>query len=113
MIPGTSVEMLASRAADAAATLKLIANEQRLLLLCRLSQGECPVSELVDLSGLSQSAVSQHLGRLRQGGMVRTRREATTIYYRIADQHVHDLIGMLCERFGGSGATVAGSRSLT
>lgn len=101
MMTGTSIDVLASRAADAAATLKLIANEQRLLLLCRLSQGECPVSELVDLTGLSQSAVSQHLGRLRQGGMVRTRREATTIYYRVADQAVHDLIGMLCERFGG------------
>lgn len=101
MMTGTSIELLASRAADAAATLKLIANEQRLLLLCRLSQGECPVSELVDLTGLSQSAVSQHLGRLREGGMVRTRREATTIYYRVADQAVHDLIGMLCERFGG------------
>ncbi len=99
---GTSIEVLASRAADAAATLKVIANEQRLLLLCRLSQGECPVSELVQLTGLSQSAVSQHLGRLRQGGMVRTRREATTIYYSIADQAVHNLIGMLCERFGGS-----------
>ena len=101
MMTGTSIDVLASRAADAAATLKLIANEQRLLLLCRLSQGECPVSELVDLTGLSQSAVSQHLGRLREGGMVRTRREATTIYYRVADQAVHDLIGMLCDRFGG------------
>jgi DNA-binding transcriptional ArsR family regulator len=102
MMTGSSVEMLASRAADAAATLKLIANEQRLLLLCRLSQGECPVSELVDMTGLSQSAVSQHLARLREGGMVRTRREATTIFYRVADAGVHDLIGMLCDRFGGA-----------
>lgn len=102
MMTGASIQALASRAADAAATLKLIANEQRLLLLCRLSQGECPVSELVELTGLSQSAVSQHLGRLREGGMVRTRREATTIYYRVADQGVHDLIGMLCDRFGGA-----------
>ncbi len=100
MITETSVAVLASRAADAAATLKLIANEQRLLLLCRLSQGECPVNELVDLTGLSQSAVSQHLARLRDGGLVRTRREATTIHYRVADQAVHDLIGILCERFG-------------
>ena len=102
MMSETSIAALAGRAADAAATLKLIANEQRLLLLCRLTQGECPVSELVALTGLSQSAVSQHLARLREGGMVRTRREATTIFYRVADQAVHDLIGMLCERFGGS-----------
>ena len=98
----TSIAVLASRAADAATTLKLIANEQRLLLLCRLSQGESPVSELVELTGLSQSAVSQHLARLREGGMVRTRRESTTIFYRVADQGVHDLIGMLCDRFGGA-----------
>jgi DNA-binding transcriptional ArsR family regulator len=74
---------------------------------CRLSEGECPVSELVELTGLSQSAVSQHLARLREGGMVLTRREATTIYYRVADQAVHDLIGMLCERFGGRGQQAA------
>jgi len=108
MMSGTSIQALASRAADAAATLKLIANEQRLLLLCRLSEGECPVSELVELTGLSQSAVSQHLARLREGGMVRTRREATTIYYRVADQGVHDLIGMLCERFGSARPEAAG-----
>jgi DNA-binding transcriptional ArsR family regulator len=101
MMTGARVQALASRAADAAATLKLIANEQRLLFLCRLSQGESAVSELVELTGLSQSAVSQHLARLREGGMVRTRREATTIFYRVADQSVHDLIGMLCDRFGG------------
>jgi DNA-binding transcriptional ArsR family regulator len=106
---GNSIEALASRAADAAATLKLIANEQRLLLLCRLSQGESAVSELVELTGLSQSAVSQHLARLREGGMVKTRREATTIFYRVADQDVHDLIGMLCERFGGAGHHAAGA----
>jgi len=93
MMTQSCIAALASRAADAAVKLKLIANEQRLLPLCRLSQGECPVSELVDLTGLSQSAVSQHLARLRDGGMVRTRREATTIYYRVADQGVHDLIG--------------------
>jgi DNA-binding transcriptional ArsR family regulator len=102
MMAGTGIELLASRAAEAASTLKLIANEQRLLLLCRLSQGECPVSSLVEMTGLSQSAVSQHLARLRKGGMVQTRREATTIFYRVADQGVHDLINMLCDRFGGA-----------
>jgi DNA-binding transcriptional ArsR family regulator len=102
MIAATSIELLASRAAEAANTLKLIANQQRLLLLCRLSQGECAVSTLVEMTGLSQSAVSQHLARLREGGMVRTRREATTIYYRVADQGVHDLMDMLCDRFGGA-----------
>jgi DNA-binding transcriptional ArsR family regulator len=105
MMTEAGMDALASRAAEAATTLKLIANEQRLLLLCRLSQGECPVSELVEMTGLSQSAVSQHLGRLREGGMVLTRRDATTIFYRVADQAVHDLMGMLCDRFGGSRPT--------
>jgi DNA-binding transcriptional ArsR family regulator len=95
------VAALAQRAAEAAATLKLMANEQRLLLLCRLSQGEAAVSELVALTGLTQSAVSQHLARLRAGSMVQTRRVATTIYYRVGDQAVHELLGMLCERFRG------------
>ena len=79
MMRQAGITALASRAADAAVTLKLIANEQRLLLLCRLSHGTCPVSELVDLTRLSQSAVSRHLARLRDGGMVRARAEAKAI----------------------------------
>lgn len=110
MMADADIAALASRAADAAETLKLVANEQRLLLLCRLVQSECSVGELIALTGLSQSAVSQHLARLRAGGMVRTRREGTTIHYRVADRDVHDLIGMLCERFGGPRPT---SRSMT
>jgi DNA-binding transcriptional ArsR family regulator len=104
MMTANNVAALAGRAAEAATTLKLIANEQRLLLLCRLSEGECSVSELVEMTGLSQSAVSQHLAKLRHGGMVLTRRDTTTIFYRVADQAVHDLMGMLCDRFGGGAA---------
>lgn len=99
------VAILMEHAAEAAETLKLLANEQRLLLLCRMSQGEASVGELVDLTELSQSSVSQHLARLREGDMVATRREGTTIYYRLADDNIHALIDMLCDRFGpGSGA---------
>ncbi len=98
--PDMSVAMLVERAAEAAETLKLLANEQRLRLLCRMMQSEASVGELVDLCALSQSSISQHLARLREGGMVATRRDGTTIYYRLADEKVHALISMLCDRFG-------------
>jgi len=96
-----SIDVLAARATVAAATLKLLANEQRLLLLCRLTQGEAPVGDLVEHLGQSQSSVSQHLARLREGGLVTTRREGTIIHYRLADAGVSQLIDALCDRFGG------------
>ena len=96
----TPLAQLAEHAVEAANVLKLLANEQRLLLLCRLTQGEMSVGKLVDLCEQSQSSVSQHLGKLRAGGLVRTRREGTTIYYRLADDGVRQLIDMLCDQFG-------------
>ena len=92
--------MLCERATEIAAFLKLVANEQRLLLLCRLREGEASVGELVGLCNLSQSSVSQHLARMRDGGLVQTRRETTTIYYSIANQRVLALMQFLCENFG-------------
>ena len=94
------IEVLAAHAADVADMLKMLANEQRLLLLCRLTQGEASVGELVDMSNLAQSSVSQHLAKMRLSGIVSTRRDGTTIYYRLADSNVEALIDMLCERFG-------------
>ena len=91
--------MLCERATEVAAFLKLVANEQRLLLLCRLREGEASVGELVGLCNLSQSSVSQHLARMRDGGLVQTRRETTTIYYSIANQRVLALMQFLCENF--------------
>jgi DNA-binding transcriptional ArsR family regulator len=96
----TPFALLAEHAAHAANVLKLLANEQRLLILCRLTQGEFAVGQMVELCGQSQSSVSQHLGRLREGGLVKTRREGTTIYYSLADEGVRKLIDMLCDRFG-------------
>ncbi|NML10362.1 helix-turn-helix transcriptional regulator [Sphingobium sp. AR-3-1] len=95
-----AAEMLCERATEVADLLKLVANEQRLLLLCRLREGEASVGELVGLCGLSQSSVSQHLGKMREGGLVQTRREATTIYYSMANPHVDALMEFLCSRFG-------------
>ncbi|CCW18543.1 transcriptional regulator, ArsR family protein [Sphingobium indicum BiD32] len=100
MMTNEAVEMLCERATEVAAFLKLVANEQRLLLLCRLREGEASVGELVGLCNLSQSSVSQHLARMRDGGLVQTRRETTTIYYSIANQRVLALMQFLCENLG-------------
>lgn len=108
MVPSNiSMAVLAEHAADAASMLKLLANEQRLLLLCRLSMDECAVGELVDQCGLSPSAVSQHLAKLRKADVVTTRRDGTTIFYRLANEDIMALITMLCDRFGPGNAASA------
>ena len=95
------VEHLEPRAVEAARLLKLLANEQRLTVLCRLSGSELSVTELGEYVNLSQSALSQHLAKLRADGLVATRRDAQTIYYRLADPIAERLIGVLCEVYGG------------
>ncbi|MDR6774934.1 metalloregulator ArsR/SmtB family transcription factor [Azospirillum sp. BE72] len=77
------IEDLQANARRASALLKAMCNERRLLILCHLSQGERSVGELEDLVGLSQSALSQHLARLRNDNLVRTRRSAQNIYYSL------------------------------
>ena len=72
----------------------------RLLLLCHLlGEGEMTVGRLVDLIGRAQPVISQHLAKLREDGLVATRREGTTIHYRIADPRVARLIGTLRDIF--------------
>ncbi len=95
------VEHLEPRAVEAARLLKLLANEQRLTVLCRLSGTEMSVTELGEHVPLSQSALSQHLAKLRADGLVATRRDAQTIYYRLADPIAEKLIGVLCDLYGG------------
>lgn len=65
--------------------MKALANDKRLLIVCILAEGEKNVGDLEQLVSLSQSALSQHLARLRRDGIVNTRREAQTIYYSIKD----------------------------
>lgn len=96
-----AVRKLEPRAAEAAQLLKLLANEQRLTVLCRLSTGEMSVSELGRHVDLTQSALSQHLAKMRSEGLVATRREGQTIHYRLADPVAERLIGVLCEVYGG------------
>ena len=87
---------LERKAADAAGLLKLLANENRLLILCRLAQSkELSVGELTEAVGVSQSALSQHLAMLREQGVVGTRRDAQTVFYRLADPATTRLLGLL------------------
>ncbi|WGM37663.1 metalloregulator ArsR/SmtB family transcription factor [Caulobacter sp. NIBR1757] len=92
---------LEASAAAATRLMKLLANEQRLILLCRLIEGECSVGDLADYVGLAQSAASQHLAKLRAEGVVATRREAQTIFYRIVDPAATRMIDTLCEIYRG------------
>ena len=87
---------LERKAGEAADLLKLLANENRLLILCRLViVGEMSVGDLAEAVGLSQSALSQHLARMREDGLVATRREAQTVFYRIADPNAARLLALL------------------
>ena len=87
--------VLQARAADVADKLSLLSNANRLMVLCHLLEGEQSVGALQAQLALSQSALSQHLARLRDAGMVATRRESQSIFYRIADPRLHDLIDAL------------------
>lgn len=80
-----SLAAMADHAAAAAALLKVLANEQRLAIVCRLVTGEASVGELNDYVALSQSALSQHLAVLRSEGVVTTRKEGQLVYYRLLD----------------------------
>lgn len=76
-------------------TLKALANPKRLAILCRLGESEVSVNELSVEVGLSQSALSQHLAKLREEGLVSTRREQQTIYYRLDSPEVETIIATL------------------
>lgn len=91
---------LAERAGEAAALMKALSNEHRLLILCHLiSEGEMTVGALVERVGLSQSALSQHLARLREEGLVAYRRESQTLHYRVADPRAGQMLELLRDMF--------------
>ena len=73
--------------------LKAIGNDKRILLLCKIvEEGEVNAGSLVGVAGLSQSAMSQHLAKLRDEGVVTFRREGQVLYYRLADERIKQLI---------------------
>ena len=97
-----ALKKLARQAGDAAQLLKMLANEKRLLILCFLAaRGEMTVGELVGVVKLSQSALSQHLAKLRADGLVEFRRASQTLHYRVADQRALRLLQVLKEIYCG------------
>ena len=87
-------------AEQAVGLLKSMANESRLLVLCHLAaEGELSVGQLQDRVGLGQSALSQHLAKLREESLVATRRESQTIFYRVCDPKAEQLLALLHDLF--------------
>ena len=83
-------------AAEVAGILCALGNERRLMILCKLVEwGEANVNTLAETIGLSQSALSQHLAKMREEGLVTYRRESQTLWYRIADRRIEDLLATL------------------
>jgi len=97
---GPSVAEFEAHAAEAAQFLKVLGNPHRLLVLCYLGAfGEMPVSALVAQVGLSPSALSQHLAKLREDGLITYRREAQTLHYRICDARAEQILAVLKDIF--------------
>ena len=91
---------LERKAAEVADILRALANERRLMILCKLVEwGEASVGTLADAVGLSQSALSQHLAKMRDENLVAFRRESQTLWYRIADPRVEELFFTLHRLF--------------
>lgn len=90
---------LVENAQEVAAILKKLSNPYRLMILCCISENELTVGDLNKHIDLSQSALSQHLAKLRESNIVATRRESQTIYYRIANEKVKELLVILQEKF--------------
>jgi DNA-binding transcriptional ArsR family regulator len=112
----TSIDLseLQANAGQMAQRLKAMSHSERLIMLCRMNEGEVNVTELVTLTGLSQSGVSQHLALLRANGVVAVRVDANTRWYRLKDPVVSGVIHALCALCGmttpdrATGATLGG-----
>ncbi|ODV41013.1 ArsR family transcriptional regulator [Cupriavidus sp. UYMMa02A] len=97
--PTLELRTLQAAATDACALLKMLANPDRLLLMCQLSQGELAVGELEEQLGIRQPTLSQQLGVLRENGLVSARRDGKSIYYSVASGQALAVMGVLYEQF--------------
>jgi DNA-binding transcriptional ArsR family regulator len=92
--------LLERKAATVAAILRALSNERRLMILCKLVEwGEANVTTLAEAVDLSQSALSQHLAKMREEGIVTFRRDSQTLWYRIADARIEELFATLHNLF--------------
>jgi DNA-binding transcriptional ArsR family regulator len=95
----SAISALDAKAEQASRLLTALANPKRLMVLCNLVNGERSVGELTEIAGISQSALSQHLGKMRALELVETRREGQTIYYRLASPAAREVIETLYRVF--------------
>jgi len=93
--PAIDPELLRAAAGRAVGALKVLANQERLLLMCQLSQGEMCVSDLEQALNIHQPTLSQQLGVLRNEGAVQTRREGKSIFYSVADPSMLEILALL------------------
>ena len=93
--PPDPMQQMRAHACEASGLLKAMGNEQRLLVLCQLVDGEASVGQLQAGSQLSQSALSQHLAVLREAGLVQTRRQGASVVYSLPPGPVHRIMQAL------------------
>lgn len=94
-------EVMSDRIREASEVLRAMSSDTRLKILCALSAGELPVNQLAEMTGQSASAVSQHLAKLRAAGLVDSRRDAQTIFYRCSGGIGRALVDTLCDFYTG------------
>ncbi len=109
MVSDERLKAIQDNALRASTLLKAMSNQHRLMILCQLVPGEKCVGDLEEIIGLSQSALSQHLARLRRDNLVATRREAQTIYYSLSGDEASAVIETLYSLYCAVPATLSSS----
>lgn len=94
------VQALTEKAKGAADMLKALSHETRLLIVCYVSEGEKSVLDIAGLLQTTQSNISQHLAKLRDKGILETRKEGNQVFYRIKNCEVLKIIEVLCKMYG-------------
>lgn len=94
------IATLSARAGEVSALLKLLSHPNRLLIACKLTAGEACVSDLEAAIGAAQPTLSRDLARMREEGLLASRRQSKSVYYRLADDRLARVIGALCDAFG-------------
>ena len=94
-----TTELVSTRVSEAVQVMKAMSNETRLKILCSLMDGEKSVNQLAEFTDMLLPAVSQHLAKLRASGLVESRRDAQTVYYRAADGVGFVLVDALCNYY--------------
>lgn len=98
-LPDDLGKTMADKAKQVAGFLKGLASEHRLLILCRLVEGEASVAQLIAATGLAPTSMSQHLGKLKDEGVVAVRRDHRTLHYRIAHPAAMEVLRTLHRHF--------------